>query len=72
MGHGLWVSYCQPKTISPTGLLFSSHLPLTNTFGGRMHVGEKYHQIKCDGAEEGLTDLQSAFSTIVFPTSLCC
>ena len=30
---------------------------LTNTFGGRMHVGEKYRPIKSDGAEEGLTDL---------------
>ena len=34
---------------------------LTNTFGGRMHVGEKYRPIKSDGAEEGLTDLQSFF-----------
>ena len=42
---------------------------LTNTFGGRMHVGEKYRPIKSDGEEEGLTDL---ISTIVFPTSLCC
>ena len=56
MGHGLWVSYCQPKTISPTELLLSSHLLLTNTFRGRIHVGEKYCQIKSE-AEEGLTDL---------------
>ena len=65
MGHGLWVSYCQPKTISPTELLLNSHLLLTNTFGGRMHVAEKNCQIE-SLAEEGLTDLLSPFSSIVF------
>ena len=45
---GVLLPKCQPKTISPTELLLSSHLLLTNTFRGRIHVGEKYCQIKSE------------------------